>query len=66
MPIDEYYNLFLGVGTAVSLFLIVQHVGNVCIRYLNHHQNRIAKNKARKEILDETRNGRLCLNTSLR
>ena len=24
---DEYYNLFLGVWTAVSLFLVVQHVG---------------------------------------
>ena len=32
---DEYYNLFLGVWTAVFLFLVVQHVGHACIRYLN-------------------------------
>jgi hypothetical protein len=37
MPMDEYYNLFLGVGTAVSLFLVVQHVGHAFIRYLNRY-----------------------------
>ena len=35
MPVGEYYNLFLGVGTAVSLFLVVQHVGHAVIRHLN-------------------------------
>jgi hypothetical protein len=66
MTMHEYYNLFLGVGTAVSLFLVVRHVGHACIRYSNHYWNWIVKNKARKEILDETRNGRLRLKTSLR
>ncbi len=31
----DYSNLFLGVGTAVSLFLVVQHVGYAVIRYFN-------------------------------
>ena len=35
MPMSEYYNLFLGVATAVSLFLVVQHVGHAVIRYFN-------------------------------
>ena len=35
MPMGEYYNLFLGVATAVSLFLVVQHVGHVVIRYFS-------------------------------
>ncbi len=35
MLMGEYYNLFLGVATAVSLFLVVQHVGHALIRYLN-------------------------------
>ena len=63
---DGYSDLFLGVGTAVSLFLVVQHVGHACIRYLHRYQNWIVRNKARKEMLDETRNGRLRLKTSLR
>jgi hypothetical protein len=37
MPMDEYYNLFLGVWIAVSLFLAVQHVGHSFIRYLNRY-----------------------------
>ena len=28
MPMGEYYNLFLGVGVAVLLFLAVQHIGH--------------------------------------
>ncbi len=35
MPMGEYYNLFLGIATAVSLFLVVQHVGHVVIRYFS-------------------------------
>ena len=35
MPMDEFFNLFLGVGIAVSLFLLVHHVGYSVIRYLN-------------------------------
>ena len=66
MPMDGYSNLFLGVGTAVSLFLVVHHVGHSVIRYLSRYKNCIVKNKARKKILDETRNGRLRLNTSSR
>ncbi len=31
----EYGNLFLGVGTAVFTFLVVQHLGHAVIRYLN-------------------------------
>ena len=31
----EYSNLFLVVGLAVSLFLVVQHVGHAFIRYFN-------------------------------
>ena len=31
----EYSNLFLGVGTAVSVFLVVQHFGHAFIRYCN-------------------------------
>ena len=62
----EFFNLFLGVGIAVSLFLVVHHVSHFVIRYLNRHKNCIVKNKARKEILDETRNGRLRLKNSLR
>jgi hypothetical protein len=37
MPMGEYYNLFLGVGIAVSVFLVVQHVGHAVIRYLNRY-----------------------------
>ena len=37
MTMDEYYNLFLGVWIAVSLFLVVQHVGDACIRYLHRY-----------------------------
>jgi hypothetical protein len=33
----EYNNLFLAVGIAVSVFLVVQHVGHAFIRYLNRH-----------------------------
>jgi hypothetical protein len=32
---DGYSNLFLGVGIAVSLFLVLNHVGYFVIRYLN-------------------------------
>ena len=32
---DGYSNLFLVVGIAVSLFLVVQHVGHAFIRYFN-------------------------------
>jgi len=35
VPMDGYSNLFLVVGIAVSLFLVVQHVGHAFIRYLN-------------------------------
>ena len=35
MPMYEYSNMFLDVGMAVSLFLVVHHVGHVFIRYLN-------------------------------
>ena len=34
---DGFSNLFLGIGTAVSLFLVVQHVGHAVIRYLNRY-----------------------------
>ena len=37
MPMGEYSNLFLGVGIAVTLFLVVQHVGHACIRYFNRY-----------------------------
>ncbi len=37
MPMGDYYSLFLRVGIAVSLFLVVQHVGHAVIRYLNRH-----------------------------
>jgi hypothetical protein len=37
MPMDEFFNLFLGVGIAVSLFLVVHHVGYSVIRYLNRY-----------------------------
>jgi len=37
MPMNEYYSLFLGVGTAVLVFLVVQHVGHAVIRYLNRY-----------------------------
>ena len=37
MPMGEYYNLFLGVGVAVLLFLAVQHIGHAVIRYLNRY-----------------------------
>jgi hypothetical protein len=37
MPMNEYYNLILGVGTAVSVFLIVQHEGHAFIRYFNRY-----------------------------
>ena len=63
---DGYSNLFLAVGIAVSLFLVVHHVGHSIIRYLSRYKNCIVKNKARKKIFDETRNGRLRLKTSSR
>ena len=63
---DGYRSLFLAVGIAVSLFLVVHHVGHSVIRYLNRYKNRIVKNKARKKRLDETRNGHLRLKTSAR
>ena len=66
MPMDEFFNLFLGVGIAVSLFLVVHYVGHSVIRYLNRYKNCIVKKKAKKEILDETRNGRFRLKISLR
>jgi hypothetical protein len=66
VPMDGYSNLFLGVGIAVSLFLVVHYVGHSVIRYLNRYKNCIAKKKAKKEILDETRNGSLRLKISLR
>jgi hypothetical protein len=66
VPMDGYSNLFIAVGIAVSLFLVVHHVGHSVIRYLNRYKNCIVKKKARKEILDETRNGRLRLKTSSR
>jgi hypothetical protein len=66
VPMDGYSNLFLGVGIAVSLFLVVHYVGHSVIRYLNRYKNCIAKKKAKKEILDETRNGSLRLKMSLR
>jgi len=34
---DGYSNLFLVVGIAVFLFLVVQHVGHTFIRYLNRY-----------------------------
>ena len=34
---DEYSSLFLGIGIAVSLFLVVQRVGHVFIRYFNRY-----------------------------
>ena len=34
---DGYSNLFLVVGMAVSVFLLVQHVGHAFIRYLNRY-----------------------------
>ena len=34
---DGYSNLFLGVGTAVSLFLVVQHLGYAVIRYFRRY-----------------------------
>ena len=33
-PMDEYYDLFLGIWMAVSLFFVVQHVGHAFIGYL--------------------------------
>ena len=63
---DGYIDLFLGVGIAASLFLVVYHVGHSVIRYLNRYKNCIVENKARKKILDETRNGRFRLKISLR
>ena len=66
---DGYSNLFLAVGIAVSLFLVVNHVGHSVSRYLNNlnrYKNCIVKKKSRKEILDETRNGRFRLKISLR
>jgi len=63
---DGYSNLFLAVGIAVSLFLVVHHVGHSVIRYLNCYKNCIVKNKARKKISDEKRNGCFRLKMSLR
>ena len=37
MPVHEFFNLFLGVVTAVSLFLFVQYMGHAFIRYLNRY-----------------------------
>ena len=34
---DGYSNLFLVVGLAMLLFLVVQHVGHACIRYFNRY-----------------------------
>ena len=31
---DGFGSLFLGVGTAVSTFLVVQHIGQAVIRYM--------------------------------
>ena len=47
---DGYSNLFLAVGIAVSLFLVVHHVGHSVIRYLNRCKNCIVKNKARERL----------------
>jgi hypothetical protein len=47
MPMYENYNLFLAVGTAVSVFLVMQHVGHAVIRYLNRYQSCIVKNKSK-------------------
>ena len=66
VPMDGYSNLFLAVGIAVSLFLVVHHVGHSVIRYLNRCKNCIVKNKTRKKIFDETRNGHFRLNISSR
>ena len=48
VPMDGYSNLFLGVGTAVSLFLVVHHVGHSVIRYLNRCKNCIVKHKSKR------------------
>jgi len=63
---DGYRSLFLAVGIAVSLFLVVHYVGHSVIRYLNRYKNRIVKNKAGKKTSDEKRNGCFRLKMSLR
>ena len=42
---DGYSNPFLAVGIAVSLFLVVHHVGHSVIRYLNLYKICIFKKK---------------------